>query len=567
MNRRVPAAALTSLLLAVVSLLATSVAAQSTATIATKTCTLVMSATTSPDGTSGWSVQFKRNGGNQGSSDSTAPYGPRSATVNAGTYALTAVWTKNGNSQTQALGTATCAGGTITTSGGSAPPPPPLPPSATTDSGNIRPQIYGYGTQTRAAYGCGANPSILHVTSLDPDAPGGMRAILAVLGPKVIVFDVAGNIDLNDSDLVNRENCVTVAGQTAPSPGISIIKGGLVDFGSDVMVQHVRIRAGDHYVGDPVPQTARHDALLTYTYGPYFPTRVVYDHVSLSWSMGKLANNAMWGELTLWRCILGEALFHVPNGGVTYSAGQPSSLATLQGGGGGFIGKYSEIQNLYAHNADRNPETQENSDVQVLNNVIYGWGVDGPPYSTGYPSATFFYADASPGPPGPTRANIIGNVYIAGPDPHPYPLSAIGVWSVWPDSAIYIADTLRDETRAPITEFDLNPGLGFNPRVSAPPLPLFGYAPLPSSQTQALVLASAGARPKDRDAVDARLVSQAQSRTGKVIGSQTEVGGWPQLTPRTQPFVVPANPHAVAPGQTVRTNLEQALEAAAVAVE
>lgn len=562
------------LLALVLALMPTLASAQSSITV--KTCTLTMSAASSPDGTSGWSVQFRRNGQAQGQVDSTAPYGPRSATVNAGSYILTAVWTKSGTSQTQALGTARCEGGVIEQGPAPTPAPQPAPapapsslpdPTPVSDSGNIRPQIYGYGTQTRAAYGCGASPAIVRVTTLDPDAAGGMRAALAQSGPKIIIFDVAGNIDLNDADLVNRENCVTIAGQTAPSPGITLIKGGLVNFGSDVLIQHLRIRPGDFFVGDPVPQTARHDALLTYTTGTYFPTRVVYDHVSLSWSMGKLTNNAMWGELTMWRCILGEALFHVPNGGVIYSPSQPSSLGTVQSGGGGFIGKYSQIQNLYAHNADRNPETQENSDVQVLNNVIYGWGTDGPPYSTGYPYATFFYADASPGPPGPTRANIIGNVYIAGPDPHPYPLSAIGVWSVWPESKVYIADTALDETLDPISEYYLNAGLGFDPRVTTPPLPLFGYTPLPSSQTKSLVLSSAGARPRDRDAVDARLVAETIARTGRVIGSQSEVGGWPQLTPRTQPFVVPANPHAVAQGQTVRTNLEQALEKAAVAVE
>ena len=41
------------------------------------------------------------------------------------------------------------------------------------------------------------------------------------------------------------------------------------------------------------------------------------------------------------------------------------------------------------------------------------------------------------------------------------------------------------------------------------------------------VLASAGARPWARDAIDARLIAEARDGGGKVIDSQDEVGGYP----------------------------------------
>jgi len=68
-------------------------------------CSLTMSAATSPDKTSGWTVQYLLNGQNLGTSDSSAPY-ERTATVNVGTYVLSAVWTKTGRPAiNQALGT------------------------------------------------------------------------------------------------------------------------------------------------------------------------------------------------------------------------------------------------------------------------------------------------------------------------------------------------------------------------------------------------------------------------------------------------------------------------------
>ena len=54
----------------------------------------------------------------------------------------------------------------------------------------------------------------------------------------------------------------------------------------------------------------------------------------------------------------------------------------------------------------------------------------------------------------------------------------------------------------------------------------------PSSTVEAAVLAGAGARPKDRDAVDLRIVAELRARTGKVVGSQSEVGGWPTAIER-----------------------------------
>src|SRR5262249_35815392 len=43
------------------------------------------------------------------------------------------------------------------------------------------------------------------------------------------------------------------------------------------------------------------------------------------------------------------------------------------------------------------------------------------------------------------------------------------------------------------------------------------------------VLAVAGASLPARDAVDKRIVEQVRQRTGKIIDSQKEVGGWPEL--------------------------------------
>ena len=87
-----------------------------TVSIEARTCTLVVGATVNgPDGTStGWRLQARLNGQRHGSADTSSPYGARSAPVDAGTYLVDVVWTKNGVSQTQVLGSAACTNGRTT---------------------------------------------------------------------------------------------------------------------------------------------------------------------------------------------------------------------------------------------------------------------------------------------------------------------------------------------------------------------------------------------------------------------------------------------------------------------
>lgn len=101
--------------------------AQSTATITAKTCTLTSpERATGPDGTAtGWTYQAQRNGVSHGTRDTSAPFGPKSAVVDAGVYALAIVWTKGGKTTTEPVGTATCQGGTVSVEPVTPPPPPP----------------------------------------------------------------------------------------------------------------------------------------------------------------------------------------------------------------------------------------------------------------------------------------------------------------------------------------------------------------------------------------------------------------------------------------------------------
>jgi hypothetical protein len=93
----------------------------------------------------------------------------------------------------------------------------------------ILPGISDFGVLTPA--GSGPNRiagTIIHVTNLNSSGPDSLREAVDFKEPRVVVFDVSGYIDINLGDEIRVNNpYLKIAGQTAPSPGISLKGNGL----------------------------------------------------------------------------------------------------------------------------------------------------------------------------------------------------------------------------------------------------------------------------------------------------------------------------------------------------
>lgn len=84
---------------------------------------------------------------------------------------------------------------------------------------------------------------------------GDLRYCVEVVdGPKIVLFEVGGVIELTSAlrfsgcdTKPNPGSYVTIAGQTSPPPGITIVNAGFnVDKGChDILIEHVRIRTGE----------------------------------------------------------------------------------------------------------------------------------------------------------------------------------------------------------------------------------------------------------------------------------------------------------------------------------
>jgi hypothetical protein len=405
-------------------------------------------------------------------------------------------------------------------------------------------------------------------------------------GPRFVIFEISGTIHLRRGPVVVRNPFITIAGQTAPSPGILIRGPGVIVDTHDVVIQHVRVRVGA-IAGDPTALWLRDDA-----------TRVVIDHVSLSWSvwtaLALQAGTASHpvGEVTIIDSIIAEALGC--SGFNTLNTCDPQSYPKKGGTSsrGIAIGdawghdqpKVTLLRNISANNNDRHPEIGGRSQTLIVNNLIYN------PSQT--PLSTFFYQDANKA--GPLFSVVQGNVLIPGPTtpghngyvareyPEEGEVRLVRVHpTVNPASRIfldgnYYADHCRGTAclASPDAQWMLAKDYKFewerlSVRAASPPIDLKNL-PLSSAlsytEVERYVAANAGARPLDRDAVDSRIIREIATRTGSVpnrtsdkAGLGTSPDGFPILAEKKRKLTVPRDPNTVV-DKVGRTRMEAWLE-------
>ncbi|HEX6024448.1 MAG TPA: Ig-like domain-containing protein [Solirubrobacter sp.] len=398
------------------------------------------------------------------------------------------------------------------------PAPPPPPPEGPLP---VVPGLAGFGVETRA----GRGGQVLRVTNLNDGGAGSLRAALAASGPRTIVFEVGGTITLA-SALSVTSPYVTVAGQTAPAPGVTLRGQGLHIRTNDVLVQHIRIRPG--VTGTEV------DGLRIL--GPAY--NVVIDHVSASWSSDEnfSTSGSSPRDVTIANSISSEAIMKSYGMLIHDSSDRVAVVGTL-----------------FAHNADRNPYFKGGTSGVFVNNVVYNW-VDGVAYT------------ADPDGGGASQISMVGNAFIHGANTtQSRPMRAYRSTST--ATRFYVAGNSLNEAAPPSSPWSLvTNDVGSSIVAAAAPVWPAGLTPLAAGQVVASVLARAGAWPGARDAVDARVVADVRNRTGGKISSPSDVGGWPDLGTPRHALALPASPGAD-DDRDGYTNLEEWLHTLAARAE
>lgn len=365
---------------------------------------------------------------------------------------------------------------------------PPAPQPAVVD--NTVPAFPGVEGAGKFTTGGRGHP-VYEVTTLADSGPGSLRDAVSASN-RMIVFRVGGTIELEGGLDVTGSN-ITIAGQTAPGDGISVINNEFTIEGDNIIVRYLRVRGGDR-LGTPID-----------TFKGEGQRNLVIDHCSVSWGVDECFSLYGNYDVTVSHCIIAE--------GLTMSAHEKG-----RHGYGGLWGGQNVTyhHNLLIHQGGRNPRFSFVEDQEQLvdhrNNVIYDYGFTscyGGEWCEGINLVANYY---KPGPA--TLASTAPEIVAPGRG---------GVWHV-SENEIEGHPEITKDNLAGITV-----GVG-GITYSADPIEFPNEIKTQTAQ-EALetVLAGVGASLPRYDAADARLLADVRNGTGRLINSQTEVGGFPAL--------------------------------------
>ena len=366
------------------------------------------------------------------------------------------------------------------------------------------PGAQGFGAMTQG----GRGGQVIKVTNLNDAGPGSLRAAIDARGPRIIIFETGGTIQLA-SPLVVRHPFVTIAGQTAPGGGITLANHEFRVSTSQVIVRFLRVRHGDlaRVEGDAISLTAGNN--------------IIIDHCSASWSTDEtlsVSQHMTTGPdqldgVTIQWSIISESLDQ------SVHAKGAHGYGTLVRGSNG--SRYSFHHNLWAHHRARMPRPGNFASASqdrvgplfdFTNNVFYNWGGsrnDGAGYNVDDDAIS--------------RYNFRANAYLTGTNSQ----SSFGFVESAPGATAFVAGNLVNGQAVEGTDF-VKFKRAPEGYFAALAFDAAGLVADDAVAAQALVLARAGAS-RFRDEVDRRVIDSVHKRTGQIINSQADVGGWPVL--------------------------------------
>lgn len=257
------------------------------------------------------------------------------------------------------------------------------------------PGAEGHGRYVTGGRNTDGTTKVYHVTNLkDDNSKGSLRWALSQSGPRTIVFDVSGYIDLR-SELVIKAN-TTIAGQTAPGQGITLRYYSVKINGDNIIMRFIRSRRSQiKDVNDGA------DAIWGRNH-----KNIIFDHCSFSWSIDEVASFYDNANFTMQWCNVTEGLAN------------PGHSKGAHSYGGIWGGKEASFHhNFIAHVQNRSPrfcgaryawtgydKTKYNSPIEAenvdfRNCLMYNWGNGNGCY----------------GGTGGGNINIVNNYYKAGP--------------------------------------------------------------------------------------------------------------------------------------------------------
>lgn len=382
-------------------------------------------------------------------------------------------------------------------------------------TGPVFPGVSGFGTDTPG----GRSGRLIKVTTLSREGPGSIAEAIKATGPRIVVFEVGGVIDLGGKLLGILNPYLTIAGQTAPSPGITFIRGGIAIGTHDVVIRHIRVRPGE--AGHEKSSGWEVDGIETVG-GAY---DVIIDHCSLTWGTDENLSASgpqfdgnspeEWRENTSHRIVFSNCIIAEGLSKSTHSKGEHSKGSLI----GDNVTDVLILGNLYASNVERNPLFAGGTTGIIANNYIFN-----PRFAA--MDFVFPYSEWGDRKPIPAKVIVESNVVEFGPDTK----SNIAAGSFrgpfeifWRDNKVIKGPEGREFSGEFTRLFDRPfwPG---------------GLKLMPADSVKRYVLKNAGALPWNRDEIDTRIIESVRKKVSRVINSEKDAGGYPVLKPVFRKF-------------------------------
>lgn len=348
----------------------------------------------------------------------------------------------------------------------------------------------------------GRGGRVFVVTNLNDSGPGSFRWACEQGGARIVVFNVAGIIQLK-SPVSIRAPYITIMGQSAPGDGICIAGESVWIDTHDVIVRFMRFRRGATEV------TRRDDGLGGNPVG-----NIIIDHVSASWGLDE--------NMSIYRHVYdrkeagkGEKL---PTVNVTIQNSIFSeALDTYNHAFGSTIGGRNStfMRNLWANNVARNPSVGMDGDFGFANNVIFNWwnrSADGGDNNSLYNFINNYY---KPGPITPKDKPI--GYRILKPESGRDPMHKGMFGKAYVNGNIVEGNekVTNDNWAGGVQiEEQADAGKYLNDIKADQPFPMAVFPIISAKSAYTYVLENAGATLPKRDAVDKRIVEDV--KTGKI---------------------------------------------------
>ena len=358
------------------------------------------------------------------------------------------------------------------------------------------------------------------VTSLADSGSGTLREACEAVGPRIVVFNVAGIIHL-EKPIYLQAPYITIDGHTAPGDGVCIAGNGIDDSAHDVVIRYLRMRRGNpdifnrhgtHY-GNPVGN-------------------IIIDHVSASW--GEDQNIDTYRHL--YEPTNGGPALKLPAVNVTiqWTISSEALNTYNHAFGGDWGGRNSGFHhNLFACNTGRNPSVAMTYDFNFVNNVLFNWRhrtIDGGGEESLYNIINNYFK------PGPAVGNgaiayrvLQPSATVSKQNPTPRFGKAYVAGNIvagneqvtkdnWNGGVQFADGGSKDEIE--VAAVDAARNLAAKVRVDKP-FPMPAMTITSAEQAYEDVLKGAGCTLPKRDAVDVRVIETV--RTGKVWSEGKEI--------------------------------------------